>query len=96
MAIVGEERVLIDGVLRAASSGRVFETINPATEEVLGVAADCDLTDLDNAIGAARRSFDETTWSTDVAFRVKCIRQLRDAFLAHSDEIRAMTIAETG
>ena len=96
MAILGEERVLIDGVLRAASSGRVFETINPATEEVLGVAADCDLTDLDNAIVAARRSFDETTWSTDVAFRVKCLRQLRDAFLAHSDEIRSMTIAETG
>ena len=33
-------RVLIDGTLRAARSGATLETINPATEEVLGVAAD--------------------------------------------------------
>ena len=33
-----EEQVLIDGELRAAEGGGVFETVNPATEEVLGVA----------------------------------------------------------
>ena len=96
MGVTGEERVLIDGELRAARAGRTFETINPATEEVLGVAADCDLDDLDDAIGAARRAFDETTWATDVAFRARCLRQLRDAFQSHADEIRAMTVAETG
>ena len=53
MGVTGEERVLIDGELRTARAGRTFETINPATEEVLGVAADCDLADLDDAIGAA-------------------------------------------
>ena len=82
MSFTGEERVLIDGTLRGARAGASFETINPATEEVLGVAADCDLADLDDAIGAARRAFDETAWSTDVAFRVRCLRQLRDAFHA--------------
>ena len=96
MSFTGEERVLIDGTLRGARAGASFETINPATEEVLGVAADCDLADLDDAIGAARRAFDESSWSTDVAFRVRCLRQLRDAFHAHAEEIRAMTVAETG
>ena len=63
--IVGEERMLVDGVLRPARSGKVFETINPATGEVLGVAADGGAEDLDDAIGAARREFDQTDWSTN-------------------------------
>ena len=66
----GEERLLIDGELRPARSGRTFETVNPATEEVLGVVADAGPEDLDDAIAAARRAFDETGWSTDVELRV--------------------------
>jgi aldehyde dehydrogenase (NAD+) len=94
--VVGEERLLIDGQLRSARSGRTFETVNPATEEVLGVAADAGTEDLDEAIGAARRAFDRTDWSTNVELRVRGLRQLQAAFAAHADEIRAMTVAETG
>ena len=93
---VGEERLLVDGELRPARSGRVFETLNPATGEVLGVAADGGPEDIDEAIGAARRAFDSTDWSTDLELRVRCLRQLRQAFERHADGIRAMTIAETG
>ena len=94
--IGGEERLYIGGELRPARSGTVFETLNPATEEVLGVAADGGAEDMDEAIAAARRAFDETTWSTDVEVRVRGLRQLHEAFLRHSDEIRAMTVAEVG
>jgi aldehyde dehydrogenase (NAD+) len=93
---VGEERLLVDGELRLARSGRVFETLNPATGEVLGVAADGGPEDIEDAIGAARRAFDATGWSTDLELRVRCLRQLRQAFERHADGIRAMTIAETG
>ncbi len=93
---VGEERLLIDGVLRPARSGAVFETVNPATGEVLGVAADGDAADMDDAIGAARRAFDTTDWSTNVARRVAGIRQLQEAFERNADAIRALTVAETG
>ena len=95
-AAVGEERMLIDGRLVPSSTGATYPTINPATEEVLGVCADATAGDLDDAIAAARRAFDETAWSTDVAFRVRCLRQLQQAMTAHVDELRAMTIAETG
>jgi aldehyde dehydrogenase (NAD+) len=88
--------MLIDGALRPARSGRVFETINPATEEVLGTVADGGDADLDDAIAAARRAFDTTTWSTDVALRVRCLRQLQAAFERHADDLRALTVAETG
>ena len=41
------------------AGGGTFPTINPATEEVLGVAADATADDMDAAIAAARRAFDE-------------------------------------
>lgn len=44
--------LLIDGTLRPGR-GSEFPTVNPATEEVLGTAANADTADLDEAIGAA-------------------------------------------
>lgn len=51
---------------------------------------------MDAAIGAARRAFDDTEWSTDVALRVRSIRQLQQAMRDHTEELRALTIAEVG
>ena len=68
--VLGEERLLVGGELRTARTGKVFETVNPATGEVLGVAADGAAEDMDDAIAAARQAFDGTDWSTDVALRV--------------------------
>ena len=72
MAILAdrESRLLIDGKL-VAGSGGTFPTINPATEEVLGVAADATADDMGRAIEAARRAFDDTDWSTNVELRVR-------------------------
>ncbi len=92
----GLDVLLVDGKLGPASGGATFATLNPATEEVLGVAADGTAADMDAAIGAARRAFDETGWSTDVDLRVRCLRQLHDALVAHGDEMRALTTAEVG
>jgi aldehyde dehydrogenase (NAD+) len=94
--IDGLDRNLIDGKLVPASGGATFETVNPATEEVLGVAADGTPADLDAAIDAARRAFDETSWSRDHGFRARCLRQLHDALVAHAEELRELTIAEVG
>jgi aldehyde dehydrogenase (NAD+) len=93
---IGERRLYIDGELREAASGATFDNVNPATEEVLGVAADGTAEDMDAAIAAARRAFDESSWSTDHAFRVKCLQQLHDALVAEQEEIRAELIAEVG
>ncbi|AFR50421.1 aldehyde dehydrogenase [Gordonia sp. KTR9] len=87
--------LLIDGKLTPGSGG-VFDVVNPATEEVIGQAADATSADMDAAITAARTAFDTTAWSRDHAFRARCLRQLRDALLAHGDELRELTIAEVG
>jgi len=90
-----ESRLLIDGELVAGSAG-TFQTVNPATEEVLGVAADASTDDMARAIESARRAFDETGWSTDTELRVRCIRQLQQALRDNADELRELAIAEVG
>lgn len=92
----GEERLYVGGQLRAATGGDTFETRNPATGEVLGVAADGTAADMDAAIAAARTAFDETTWSTDLDLRLRSLRQLQKAMEGCQDELRELTIAEVG
>ncbi|MEP9416859.1 aldehyde dehydrogenase [Gordonia sp. VNQ95] len=87
--------LLVDGKLIPGGGG-VFDVVNPATEEVIGKAADGTADDMDTAIAAARRAFDTTDWSRDHAFRARCLRQLRDALLAHGDEFKALTTEEVG
>lgn len=86
--------LLIGGALRGGSG--TFATLNPATEEQLGVAADADAADLDRAIVAARTAFDDTDWSRDVELRVHCLRQLREALNAEIADLRDITVAEVG
>lgn len=96
LELVGEARNLIDGELRGSSSGAVFDNVNPATEEVLGVVADASADDVDAAIGAARRAFDAEVWSTDLDLRVRCLRQLQEALEEERELLRAEIIAEVG
>ena len=91
-----EERLLIDGQLVGAEGGATYENVNPANEEVIGVSADASPADVQRAIAAARRAFDETGWSHDVALRVRCLRQLHQAIVDHQDELADITVAEVG
>ena len=72
-----ESRLLIDGQLVDAASGRTYPNVNPATEEVMGQVADAGPEDMDRAIAAARRAFDETNWAYDHNFRHQCLLQLK-------------------
>src|SRR3954468_20109820 len=92
----GEVRMLIDGELVEASSGKRFENVNPATEEVLGEVADAGAEDMQRAITAARRAFDETDWSTNHAFRKRCLEQLQAAIESEQEELRHELVAEVG
>ncbi|MFA6576954.1 MAG: aldehyde dehydrogenase family protein, partial [Nocardioides sp.] len=93
---VGEARLMIDGELRGSSSGAMFENVNPATEEVIGVVADATAADMDDAIAAARRAFDAEVWSTDLDLRLRCLRQLQTALEEEKEHLRAELIAEVG
>ncbi len=96
MAEAPESRLLIDGRLTDAVSGATFANVNPATEEVVGQVADGGVEDMELAIAAARRAFDETDWSTDRAFRATVLQQLVDALERHKDDLRPHVVAEVG
>ena len=99
MADVGftsEHRMLIDGELVDATSGKRFENVNPATEEVLGEVADADAIQMRQAIDAARRAFETTNWAVDRAFRQRCLLQLQEALDEDKEQLREELIAETG
>ena len=91
-----EERMLIGGRLVTASNRATYDNVNPATEDVLGVAADGAGADMDAAIASARDAFDNTEWAEDHEFRVRCIRQLHEALSNHADDLRAAVVAEVG
>ena len=79
--------MMIDGKLVDGEAG-TFTNINPATEDVLGEVADASKADMHRAIDAARRSFDETDWSTNHALRQRCLLQLHEAIESEQEELR--------
>jgi aldehyde dehydrogenase (NAD+) len=95
-AATGEVRMLVDGQLVEAASEKRFDNVNPATEEVLGPVADASAQDMQRAIAAARRAFDQTDWSTNRAHRKRCLEQLQEALEGEREELREELIKEVG
>ena len=95
-AITGEGRLFIDGALVEARSGKRYPNISPVTGEVIGEVADAGPEDLEAAIAAARRAFDETDWARDHALRARCLRQLRDGLRELLPQLREQLMAEVG
>jgi acyl-CoA reductase-like NAD-dependent aldehyde dehydrogenase len=63
---------------------------------VLGQSADASVGDARRAIAAARRAFDTTEWSRDVALRQRCMRQFHQALQDDFGALRDILVAEVG
>jgi aldehyde dehydrogenase (NAD+) len=94
--LAAEPQMLIDGKLADAASGATYGNVNPATEEVAGEVADAGPDDMARAIEAARRAFDDTDWSTNPAFRKRCLQQLADALDKEKETLRPQIVTEVG
>ena len=74
-----QTKLLIDGKWRDSQSGKTFETINPATEEVIAEVAEGDAADVDLAVKAARKAFDAGPWrKMDARDRGRLMYKLAD------------------
>lgn len=91
-----ETHLFIDGELVPAASGKTYANYSPVTEQAIGEAADAGPEDMERAIAAARRAFDETDWSTNHDFRLHCLKQLKEGLLKVRDDFREQISAETG
>jgi aldehyde dehydrogenase (NAD+) len=86
----------IDGTLRAAEGGRTFDVEAPISATIAGQAADATAADVDAAIAAARRAFDDTDWSTNVPKRTTALRAWQKALLEIAEDWRERIMAESG
>ena len=88
--------LLIDGKPAAAAGGATFPNVDPYTTQELGPTPEATVADVDAAVLAARRAFDETKWAEDHQFRGRCITQLREALQRHAEELREILVSEVG
>ena len=91
-----EQRLLIDGELVAAASGRTYNNFSPVSELAIGLVSDAGHEDMDRAIASARRVFDNSQWSRDHEFRHHCLTQLKAGLVSAQDQLRDLISAETG
>lgn len=90
-------QAFIDGRYVDAQSGRTFDSVNPATEAVLAQVAECDATDIDIAVTAARRAFDDGRWSRmPPADRKGVLLKLADLIRANLHEMALLDSLDMG
>jgi len=72
-------KMLINGQWVNAASGKTFPTYNPATGEILAQVAEGDREDIERAVRAARKAFDNGPWrQLTAAERARLIWKLAD------------------
>ena len=97
VASVAKDRLLlIDGRQVSSASGRSFQSLNPATEEVIATIAEGNEADVDRAVAAARRAF-EGPWRTmRAAERGHILLRWAELLKQHADEIAALESLDAG
>ncbi len=90
-------KMFIDGKWVGAANGATYAVPNPATEETIGTAPDATVDDMQRAIAAARRAFDEGPWTRSTrADRVRALTAIADGMERRKEEMRQLLIAEAG
>jgi len=91
------KQLLIGGKWMPAKSGKTFETINPANEEVLALIAEGDKADIDEAVKAARKAFEEGAWpSMGPHQRARLMLKIAELIDAHTDELAELETLDNG
>lgn len=87
----------IDGKWVPAASGKTFATMNPATEEEIAQVAEGDAADIERAVKAARKAFENSSWSRmDARDRGRLIYRLADLIEEEIDELAALEALDNG
>ncbi len=94
--MVQETKLFMNGEWQAPTSGRHFETMNPATGEVLSQIGEADVEDVDRAVWAARAAFEGTWGRAPASERERMLRGIADLIERHQAELARMETLDTG
>jgi acyl-CoA reductase-like NAD-dependent aldehyde dehydrogenase len=90
-------QAFIDGAFCDAADGTTFETTNPATGDVLARVAHCKSADVDRAVKAARRVFNDGTWSrAEPEHRKEVLLKVAALVREHTHELAVLESLDTG
>src|SRR5690348_32271 len=90
-------QMFINGQFVNAASGKTFETPNPATGETLARIAEGDAEDINRAVTAARKAFEEGPWSRmSPSERGRIIWKIGDLILEHVEELAQLESLDNG
>src|SRR5580704_17712244 len=91
------KRMLVGGRWVAAKSGKTFETINPANEEGLALVPEGDKADVDEAVKAARKAYEEGKWSKISPHeRARYLFKIAELIDKHADELAELETLDNG
>jgi aldehyde dehydrogenase (NAD+) len=96
--VAAEHGLLIGDQERSAADGRTFETFDPATGGVIASIPHAGAEDVDAAVRAARRAFDDGPWTRKLsaAERGRRILALAELVEAHADELAEIESLDNG
>jgi phenylacetaldehyde dehydrogenase len=93
-----QHRMLIDGRFVLAASGKTFPVYNPATGEVVAKVPEAETEDVDRAVIAARRAFDEGPWTRKMSNseRGQMLWKIADLLQANLEEFAEIESFDNG
>jgi aldehyde dehydrogenase (NAD+) len=94
---LAQDLLFIGGEWTDASSGKRFDTMNPATGEVLAEVAEGDAADVDSAVAAARAAFRADSWRRmDAADRGAILWRMADIMEQRADALARLEVLDNG
>lgn len=90
-------KLFIGGKWVDSVSGKTFSTINPATEEVITTVAEGDKEDINLAVAAARKAFEDGPWrKTDARDRGKILLKIMELVEKNKEELARLETLDNG
>ena len=95
--VIKPGKLFIDGKWVNSVSGKTFDTLNPAREEVITSIAEGDRADIDLAVAAARKAFEEGPWKKmDARDRGKILLRIMELIDKNKDELALLETLDNG
>ena len=92
-----DHRMLVDGRFVKAASGKTFPVYNPATGDVIAHVPEAEAEDVDRAVLAARRAFDDGAWVRMApSERGRLLWKLADLLEKNLDEFAELESLDNG